>query len=125
MKYTAREPDSNVNVTPTSPLREFFLLVGGLLGIAVGIYLLLGLTVDLIAPRISIDFENKMGKIVMMSMERAGGATKEERPVQMLIEGLQGRCVNLPYRFMIHIQKSPAINALALPGGHIMVFSGW
>ena len=43
MKYTARQPKTNVNVTPTSPLREFFILSGGLVIIVVSLYFLLGL----------------------------------------------------------------------------------
>ena len=48
MKYIPRQPQSNVNVTPTSPLKDFFVLAGGLLGIVVVIYLLLGLAVDVV-----------------------------------------------------------------------------
>ena len=50
MKYTPREPKTNVNVSPTSPLREVFVLTGGLRIIVIVIYLLLGLAVDLLGP---------------------------------------------------------------------------
>ena len=60
MKYTPRRLKTNVNVTPTSPLKDLVVLVGGLLAIGVGIYVLLGFAVDLIAPRISIDLEKKL-----------------------------------------------------------------
>jgi len=69
MKYTPRQPGSNVNVTPTSPLREFFILTAGLLGMVIIIYMVLGLAVDLIAPRISTDLENKMGSLFVGSVE--------------------------------------------------------
>ena len=60
MKFTARHPGTNVNVSPTSPLKEFAVLAGGLLAIAAGIYLALGLAVDLIVPRLSMDLEQKL-----------------------------------------------------------------
>jgi Zn-dependent protease with chaperone function len=40
------------------------------------------------------------------------------------MEDLQGRCAKLPYRFKVHVREAPAVNALALPGGHVMVFTG-
>ncbi len=63
MKYTPRQPDINVNVTPTSPLKDFFVLSGGLLAITVAVYFLLGFAVDLIIPHISPETEKKMSVI--------------------------------------------------------------
>ena len=60
MKYTPRLPVSEVNVTPRSVLKEFVLLACALTGIVVGVYLVLGLAVDLIVPRLSVDFEKKL-----------------------------------------------------------------
>ena len=60
MKFTARQPGINVNVSPTHPLKEFAILAGGLLAIVVGVYLALGLAVDLIVPRLSMDLEKKL-----------------------------------------------------------------
>ena len=62
MKFTARQPGINVNVSPTHPLKEFAILAGGLLAIVVGVYLALGLAVDLIFPRLSMDLEKKKRK---------------------------------------------------------------
>ena len=64
MKYTPREQKTNVNVTPTSPLREFFVLTAGLLAIIVGVYFLLGFAVDLLVPRISPELERKLWPFV-------------------------------------------------------------
>lgn len=124
MKYTPREPESNVNVTPTSPLREFFVLTGGLLGLVVGVYLLLGLAVDLIVPHISTDLEGKMAAHFIGSIDAKDADSQREYYVQSLMEDLQERCAKLPYRFKVHVREAPAVNALALPGGHVMVFTG-
>jgi Zn-dependent protease with chaperone function len=124
MKYTPRQPGSNVNVTPTSPLREFFLLTAGLLGMVMLIYIVLGLAVDLIAPRISTNLENKMGGLFVGSIEAKDSDSIRGTYVRSLVEALQDRCVQLPYLFKVHIRQSPTVNAVALPGGHIILFTG-
>jgi len=124
MKYTPRQPESNVNVTPTSPLREFFLLTAGLLGVIILIYIVLGLAVDLIVPHISTDLENKMGRLFIRSIEAKDTDSERGSYVRSLMEDLQERCAQLPYLFKVHICQSPTVNAAALPGGHIIVYTG-
>lgn len=124
MKYTPRQPESNVNVTPTSHLREFFVLAGGLLGLIVAVYLMLGLAVDLMVPYISIDLENKMGVHFFQSVDGKDADPQREYYVQSLMDDLQERCAKLPYRFKIHVRKASTVNAMALPGGHVIVFTG-
>lgn len=123
MKYTARQPKTNVNVTPTSPLKEFFVLTVGLIGIIVGVYMVLGLAVDLIVPHISPDLEKKMAGRFVGSFDTRDDHSKQAAYVQSLVEEMQNHCTQLPYQFTIHIHKAPVANALAMPGGHIVVFS--
>ncbi len=123
MKYTPRLPKSNVNVTPTSMLREFFVLTLSLAAIIVTVYLLLGFAVDLIVPRISTDLETKMSELFIRSLDAEDVDSKWGGYVQSLVEDLQKRCTKLPYPFKVHVRKTSSINALALPGGHIIVFT--
>lgn len=124
MKYTARHPHTNVKVTPGSPLKEFAVLADGLLVLIAGNYLLLGLAVNWLAPRISPELENKMAAPFLSSLDKIASDEPEECYLQTLVDTLQMRCAHLPYHFRVHLQKSSAINAMALPGGHIVVFSG-
>ncbi len=124
MKYTPRLPEDNVNVTPVSPLREFFTLAGGLLAVVVVAYLALGLAVDLIIPRLSPNVEQKMGGIFVKSFGTSRPDREIAGPVQKLLDDLQRRCAKLPYHFNIIIHEHDAVNAMAFPGGHIVVFSG-
>jgi Zn-dependent protease with chaperone function len=124
VKFTARHPGTNVNVSPTNPLKEFAVLAGGLLAIAAGIYLALGLAVDLIVPRLSMDLEKKLagafiGKLV--ETEETAGTTQA---LQALVDRLQDSCAPLPYTITVHVKPSDAVNAAALPGGHMVVFTG-
>jgi Zn-dependent protease with chaperone function len=124
MKYTPRLPKSNVNVTSTSPLREFFVLTLSLFGIVIAIYILLGFAVDLIVPRISTDLETKMSELFIRSVDAEDIDPKWGGYVQSLVEDLEKRCTKLSYPFKVHVRKSPSVNALAFPGGHIIVFTG-
>jgi Zn-dependent protease with chaperone function len=124
MKYTPRLPERNVNVTPTSPLWEFFVLAGGLLAVVIGLYLVLGLAVDLIVPRISSAVEEKMGSLFLGTMAPGPEHSDATAAAQRILDDLQDRCTHLSYRFRISVHDSPAINALALPGGHIVIFTG-
>jgi len=108
----------------TSPLREFFLLTAGLLGVVILIYIVLGLAVNLIVPRISTNLENKMGRLFIRSIEAKDTDSERGSYVRSLMEDLQERCAQLPYLFKVHIRQSPTVNAAALPGGHIIVYTG-
>ena len=124
MKYTPRRLKTNVNVTPTHPLKELAVLVGGLLAIVLGFYILLGFAVDLIAPRISIDLETKLAAPFIRKFQSDTPASDKERYLQSLVDDLQHRCTHLPYDFKVHLIESETVNAAALPGGHILVFQG-
>jgi len=124
MKYTARLPESNVNVTPTSPLREFFVLLLGAIGIIVGIYFFLGLAVNFVVPRISPEIEQKIAGPLLNSMAGSDNTSEKAKIVQTLIDKLQGQCAKLPYQLTVYLHDSPLVNAVALPGGNVVVFSG-
>ena len=124
MKYTARLPETNVNVTPASPLRDFFVLLSAAVGIIVGIYLLLGLAVDFIVPRLSPEIEQKIGGVFLSSMAGSDTSPGKAKTVQMLLDKLQEQGTKLPYKLTVHLHDSPVVNAVALPGGNIIVFSG-
>ena len=124
MKFTARQPGINVNVSPTHPLKEFAILAGGLLAIAVGVYLALGLAVDLIVPRLSMDLEKKLAGAFIGRLVENEDVADTTQSLQALVDRLQDRCAPLPYRITVHVTEADTINAAALPGGHMVVFTG-
>jgi Zn-dependent protease with chaperone function len=124
VKFTARHPGTNVNVSPTHPLKEFAVLAGGLLAIMIGVYLVLGLAVDLIVPRISLDMEKKLAGAFSGKIVESEGLADTTRSLQALVDRLQTRCAPLPYPITVHVLRSDAVNAAALPGGNMIVFSG-
>lgn len=125
MKYTPRLPEKNDNVSETSALRELAVLLGGLLGIVAGAYFLLGLAVDWVVPHVSPGLEAALAENLL---DRFGDddetADERTRALRRLADRISEGCVSLPYRVRVHLDESEAVNAAALPGGHIVVFSG-
>lgn len=126
MKFTPRqvETDTNVNVTPTHPLKELAILLGGLTGIIVVAYILLGFLVDVMVPRISHQTEKQLAHLFIGMVKEGKDLPAKTTAVQSLVDALQERCVRLPYTFRVHVQKAATINAMALPGGQILIFTG-
>ena len=69
MKYTPKLPQTNVNVSRTSPLKEFFVLTFCALAIIIGVYVLMGFAVDWVIPYLSVDLEKKMARPFLKSIE--------------------------------------------------------
>ena len=126
MKFTPRpvENETNVNVTPTHPLRELAVLLGGLLVFIAGAYLLLGLLVDVVVPRISHETEQQLADLFVGMVKEGADVADKTTAVQGLLDRLNKQCVQLPYTFEVHVRESATLNAMALPGGHIVVFTG-
>lgn len=125
MEYTPRLPRRNVNVSKSTPLRDIFVIAFGALAVLAALYVLLGLAVRWAAPYIPPGVERGM---VGMSMSMVGGhilPEKEEdvqRTLDRLVPLLSDDDRRLDYRAVVI--ESEEINAVALPGGVIAVFSG-
>ncbi|MEE8423625.1 MAG: M48 family metallopeptidase [Thermodesulfobacteriota bacterium] len=124
MKYTPRKITENVNISKTSPLREFFLLTTGILGTLIIIYLALGLLLDLVVPRISYEMEDYLSSL----FEYAYRNEEQHSPAVEELQNLLDKLVSIggfdERKYKIHLMRSPVVNAMAIPGGHIVVFSG-
>ena len=123
MKFTPKHIDENVNVSKTHPLAELAWLVGGMLLLALVFYLVLGVTADLAVAKIPIKAEVWLGEHFVDSFE----ANEDEplrRRLQRLLDNLPADSPLHKYPFTVQLVKNEEVNALALPGGHIVVFSG-
>ncbi len=123
MKYTPKELHENVNVSPTSPLKEFFLLLGGVLGLLIVIYLVLGFAVDLVIPRLPPGIERHLADLYAQAFAHEE-QTPAGRYLQELLEDLVKELPeNATGSYYVHLIPSSQANAVALPGGHIIVLS--
>lgn len=123
MKFTPRALSGNVNVSARHPLTELAWLVGGLLTLLSVIYLTLWLASELLAPRVPVAVEVWAGQQLLHQTRHAANPALQQR--------LDALLVTLPpdsplhrYDFSVSVMENQEINALALPGGHIVVFSG-
>lgn len=123
MKFTPKHIEGNVNVSKTHPLVELGWLIGGVLLLVLIFYLLLGLTTDIAVAKIPAKAEAWLGEKFSGRLDAL-----ENQPLQAQLQHLLDHLpVDSPlrqYEFFVQLVDSEEINALALPGGHIMVFSG-
>jgi Zn-dependent protease with chaperone function len=122
MEISDQVPDGKVNVTDRSPVMELLLLLSGALGIILAVYFLLGFLVDYSVQYLSPEKEQALAKRFQSSWE--DHLEKETAKVQTLLDNLQSDCARLPYNTKAYVIDQKIINAGALPGGTILVFSG-
>jgi Zn-dependent protease with chaperone function len=103
-------------------------LVGGsVLAVVLGLWLGSDLLVELAVNRIPVEWEQKLGESAyrefltgqdVMKDGLAVGAVKE------MTQRLASHVPHNPYRFDVTVVKSDVVNAFALPGGYVVVFTG-
>ncbi|MCS6296107.1 MAG: M48 family metallopeptidase [Nitrospira sp.] len=107
------------------------LLWGSVLGVVFGLGLLLWFGTDLIVEwavaRIPIEWEQKLGESVYQDFLSKETVLKEGpavSAVQEMTQRLTDKIRDNPYKFQISVVQSPVVNAFALPGGYVVVFTG-
>ncbi len=103
-------------------------VVGGtLLAAMLGLWFGSDLLVELAVDRIPIEWEQKLGESAYRDF-LAQQETIMEGPAVAAVKEITHRLTeqvpNTPYRFEITVVKSNVVNAFALPGGYIIVFTG-
>ncbi|MBS0169763.1 MAG: M48 family metallopeptidase [Nitrospira sp.] len=107
------------------------LLWGSLLGALVGLGLMLWFGSDLIVEwavaKIPIEWERKLGESVyqdFLSKETVLKDGPAVSAVQEMTQRLAEKIPDNPYTFQVSVVQSPVVNAFALPGGYVVVFTG-
>jgi Zn-dependent protease with chaperone function len=124
VKYQPSLPEHNDNVSHQHPVREFFMLVAGVLVFVLIGYWALGLVVDVAVDHLSPEQETQLHNTLDIDWDM-GVATKpaELAKLQSLVDSLTP-CLALPYPITVSLVQSDAVNAMAVPGGKMVVFSG-
>lgn len=123
MKFTPKQLDENVNVSKTHPLTELFWLLGGLILIIGLVFLLLGFITDWAAAKAPVSVENWLGKQALAQFPSEQHQALSQR-LQALLEQIPADSILRQYNFKVFLSDSEQINAMALPGGNILVFAG-
>ena len=103
------------------------LVSGVILATVVGLWFGSDLLVKLAVSRIPVEWEQKLGESVYRDYLTHQEVMKEGPAVTALGEMTQRlteQIPNNPYKFDVTVVKSDVINAFALPGGYVVVFTG-
>lgn len=104
---------------------------GGAAGVVLGLGLLLWFGSDLIVEwavaRIPVEWEQKLGEAVYqdaLSKETVLKDGQAVAAVQEMTQRLTDKIPHNPYKFQVSVVQSPIVNAFALPGGYVVVYTG-
>jgi len=124
VNYQPSLPEHNDNVSHQRPVREFFVLIAGVLVFVLIGYWVLGLFVDIAVDYLSSEQEAKLFSKVDINWDFGKESMPEEQAkLQGLVDAFKP-CLSLPYPITVSLVKSEVINAMAVPGGKMVVFSG-
>ena len=103
-------------------------VVGGvILSTMLGIWFGADLLVELAVSRIPVEWEHKLGESAYRDFLTHQEVMKDGPAVTALGEMTQRlteQIPNNPYKFEVAVVKSDVVNAFALPGGYVVVFTG-
>lgn len=117
------QPEENVNISKQSPLREFLKLFTGITVSVAVVYFFLGFAVDILVPFIPVSLEKKLGKLVVTTFEKQTRLGREKR-VQAILDTLLPHLEHNSFDISISVAQFSRVNAVALPGGHIIIYEG-
>jgi len=123
--YVPKPITENVNVTKEAPLKRFFILSGEVLLVVVVVYVFLGVFAGLLASVMPVSLEKKMGEVFAKGWDEGAipeVSARAQRLLNKLVAGLSAGDRRLDYR--VKVVQNDQVNAMALPGGRILVFSG-
>ncbi|MCC6139938.1 MAG: M48 family metallopeptidase [Nitrospira sp.] len=102
-------------------------VAGSILAVALGLWFGADLLVEMAVSRMPVEWEQKLGEAAYkdflshQDVMKEGPAVKAvEEMTQRLVEQIPDN----PYKFQVTVVKSDIVNAFALPGGYVVVFTG-
>jgi len=111
-------------------LKLLSLAIGVLLVLCLGVYLIwqsIPLLLAGVVKLVPVSFEDQLGKAVVAGIVREGKLCDDagaRELVDKVVARLEAAMPKSPYKFEVQVVQNPQVNALAAPGGHIVVFSG-
>ncbi|WED27153.1 M48 family metallopeptidase [Vibrio sp. DW001] len=123
IKYTPKVLSDNPNVTKKHPVVELFWLVGGLIFLIGAIFVSLGMMTDWAVSKTSPEIEAIFADSIVEKFDANPNAELSLR-VNQIIEKLPSDSILKQYDFKIYLGDDDEVNAMALPGGNIVVNLG-
>lgn len=108
--------------------RMLWSIIGGIiLAVFLGLWFGADLLVELAVDRIPVEWEQKLGESAYRDFLSHQEVVKEGlavAAVQEMTRRLADAIPGNPYHFTVTVVKSDVVNAFALPGGYVVVFTG-
>ena len=124
MKFVPRAPREGINVSADHPLKEAAILIVGLSAIFALIATAVILFVDLVIVLVPADTEARvLGAWVPDGLTTDTTENTRVNEARALLQRLASHWPDAPYTFRLEVTESPEPNAMALPGGLIVVTS--
>lgn len=125
MRHVPRQPREGINVSDTHPLVEAGTLIVGLSAIFVAIVVLFVFLVEVVLYFVPAEKEAALFQDWLpVDLLTVSPADDRLYQVQALVDQLAARWPDSPYDFRVEIDRSEIANAMALPGGLIVVTEG-
>lgn len=125
MRFVAKQPKEGINVSDTHPLVEASALVAGLAAIFVVIALLLVFLIEVALYFVSAEDEAKLfADWLPNDLVTVSHTDERLLETQLLVDRLARHWPETSYQFRVEIDDSEQANAMALPGGLIIVTQG-
>lgn len=108
--------------------RTMWSIIGGIiLAVVLGLWFGADLLVELAVDRIPVEWEQKLGESAYRDFLSRQEIVKEGlavTAVEEMTHRLTEQILSNPYKFEVTVVKSDVVNAFALPGGYVVVFTG-
>jgi len=125
MKFTPKKPREGINVSDTHPLTEAGLLIVGLSAIFAAVVLALVFFIDFALLYLSADTEKKIfSNWTPEDLVELASDDVRTAETQALLDRLVRHWPDTVYDFRLEISESDTANAMAIPGGLIVVTKG-
>ena len=128
MSFDPALPDDRVNVSKGHAVREAVVLVAGIAGVAAALFVAIALAIDLLAPLVPARveaalFDGDWVEALVLQVED-GEPDPRASDVARLLDRMAGHWPDNPYRYRVALLDDATPNAMALPGGLIVVTTG-
>jgi len=125
VKFIAKKPREGINVSDEHPLVEAGTLIVGLTAIFIVIALALIFIIEVALYFVSTEAEAELfSDWIPEDLVTVSPADERLEQTQLLVDRLVIHWADTPYEFRVEIDDSDVANAMALPGGLIIVTQG-
>ena len=131
MRYTPVQPPEGINVIDEHPLKSFFILTVGTIGVLIVVVAVLGLAADYLVKYIPVEYEQNLFSkesiyLMPFATDKSEEGLQTKQYLQNLVDELHA-VAGVEYaghHFQVEIADDYEANAFAVPGGHIVVTKG-